>query len=581
MPVKFHPFNPIDALEKIILKEDGSPLQGEIDVYRQVYRDLGASKEDWDVWHDLKLPEHSDTCNYYKKTSAQIDFLILWKEGVMVLEVKGGFISTRDNKFFYGKYFEDEMRQNPFKQVEGYKHTLKDNILNNIKGCFFCEAVAFPHVNYPFESKLIDKNLLWTNYTAANHSNSMETFIKNVFTCTKLKHKKHFRTYPDLSIKQLEAAKKILSPVISDRNKFTNIDTLNWLGIQNIEILEGLYKNSRMMIEGPPGSGKTTIAKAFIDKQFGKSGIYLCWNNFLMHFTKHLLKSRSNGVEIEVTTFFRFILKHNPDHKYEEIILLNESEFYDLLKQTISKLERANSLKQYDFVVIDEGQDILDRGLDLFINKFCGYNGNGLSNGNALVLYDIDQSYSASGRNVMELADLLTEYFSHFKLNEVKRSAQNPDIRKLSCELWDSSKVLEADNFSVTYPNIPVIVHGSLESVKRHLVQKVLSSIRTETSSLRGEDCIVLIESSLLKGTFKGQPDMNYELTIKDVEELNENNIADTANKLRYTSILKYKGLEKKNVYMVITEPSELNKYEIFVGITRAIYNLEINIVKP
>src|SRR6185437_9067731 len=113
MSVKFHPFNPIDTLEKIILKEDGSPLQGEIDVYRKVHRDLGASKEEWNVWHDLKLPKHSDSFNYYKKTSAQIDFLILWKGGVMALEVKGGFISTRDNKFYYGKHFEDEMQQNP------------------------------------------------------------------------------------------------------------------------------------------------------------------------------------------------------------------------------------------------------------------------------------------------------------------------------------------------------------------------------------------------------------------------------------------------------------------------------------
>ena len=44
------------------------------------------------------------------------------------------------------------------------------------------------------------------------------------------------------------------------------------------------------MIEGPPGSGKTTIAKAYIDRQVGKKGIYLCWNNLLMHYMKSILK---------------------------------------------------------------------------------------------------------------------------------------------------------------------------------------------------------------------------------------------------------------------------------------------------
>ena len=43
MPVKFHPNNPIDALETIIVKEDGSPLRGEIDIYRQLWNDLNQS----------------------------------------------------------------------------------------------------------------------------------------------------------------------------------------------------------------------------------------------------------------------------------------------------------------------------------------------------------------------------------------------------------------------------------------------------------------------------------------------------------------------------------------------------------
>ena len=54
---------------------------------------------------------------------------------------------------------------------------LNHKTLNNFKNCFFCEATAFPHVDYPFESKLIDAKLLWTQYKAPTFDNSIESFL--------------------------------------------------------------------------------------------------------------------------------------------------------------------------------------------------------------------------------------------------------------------------------------------------------------------------------------------------------------------------------------------------------------------
>jgi superfamily I DNA/RNA helicase len=299
-----------------------------------------------------------------------------------------------------------------------------------------------------------------------------------------------------------------------------------------------------------------------------------------MHYTKSLLNERQLSSKIEVTTFFRLIQKLNPSIDFRELSSLTVDQFYDLVKNTIQRLETDKKLKPYDFIVIDEAQDLFDRGLDLFINKFSGFNGQGLFNGNSLVLYDIDQSYSTSGRSVAEIADLLTEYYCHFKINDVKRSAQNPDIRKLSVDILENPEILDIDYFELKYPNIPIKRHKNLQDVKSHIVKNILTPIRETDSSLKGNDCIVLIESKFLRGEYKGKEDLRELLIIKDVEELSEFNVGDNANKLRYSSILKFKGLEKKNVFLVISKQSEINKYEMFVGITRAILNVEINIVE-
>jgi hypothetical protein len=580
MPVSFYPSIPIELLDQYITKDDGSPLQGEIDVYRALQKELSISNDEWMVWHDLRLPKHSQAFNKYGKTSAQIDFLILCKEGIIVLEVKGGYISLKENTFYYGRNFENKMRQDPFAQAEGYKHTLKDEILNNVGKCFFCHAVAFPHVDYRFESKIIDENYFWTKFKSQIFDDSIENFIKCVFKYAKAEHKKFNRSYSELEQRQINTIKKVLSPIVNDKSKLDNINTLEWLQINNLEILESLNKNKRIMIEGPPGSGKTTIARAYIDQQIGKTGLYLCWNQLLMYYTQRVIEKRNSINGIEISTLSRFIMKIDPAIKSEDLINSSEDEYYEILKSSITSLEYKNILPHYDYVIIDEGQDLFSRGIDILVNKICGLNKNGLTDGNILILYDIDQSYRVSGKNTLDIADILREYFAHFKLNEVKRSAQNPEIRKLSNSIFDDPTILSNSIVNSEFPRINITKHKKLEDVKRYIVHNFLKSMRDPNSSLRGGSCILLIESRLMQEEYNNEPGMNYWLAIKDVEELKDYNIVDESNKLRYTSILRYKGLEKENVFLIISNPSDRNKAEIYVGITRAINNLEILIIE-
>src|SRR5687767_5768038 len=116
MPVRFFPTKPIELLDKFILKEDGTPLRGEIDIYRLIQERCERSIYDWYVWHDLDLPFHSDSFNPKGKTNSQIDFLILNNKGLLILEVKGGPISCKDQTFYYGNNFESRMFENPFSQ---------------------------------------------------------------------------------------------------------------------------------------------------------------------------------------------------------------------------------------------------------------------------------------------------------------------------------------------------------------------------------------------------------------------------------------------------------------------------------
>ena len=265
---------PIDATIGIN-KNNGKVLQGEKDMYERIVRDCEASPLTWYMWYDkvFNIP-------YGGQNEIQIDFLLLCQEGAIVVEVKGGIIELIRGFYYYnhkGKLI--EMSRTPFKQAHDYKWALLNNGVLNKDQIFVDYVCAFPHSTLDISRDNSQANLskkLW-NKINQDSEGSFADFCLGVIRTEK-------RSNRILSEADLIEVVNTLAPSIEDKYKYslTSLrEVLDWLHIDNLSVLEGLRKNPRILIEGGPGTGKTTMAKAYIKRHNGLSGLYLCWTGLL------------------------------------------------------------------------------------------------------------------------------------------------------------------------------------------------------------------------------------------------------------------------------------------------------------
>jgi len=576
MSVNFYPHLPLNELEKHVIDQSGKPLYGEIDTYQMLFSDLTKSQHDWHVWHRLHIPNHSHSY-HIQKTEGEIDFLILSKWGLLILEVKGGPITLSNHQFFYGNPRNDNRCQNPFEQARGYKQSLIEYVLKQ-KRIFCCEAVALPHVEYDIfqeDHPLFNSEKLWTKKRASHFNNSIEKFLINVYITSRQKHIECNRLFPEYSAIEIEKLKTSLNPQTHSRS--LQESTMEWLKIDNLEILEGLIRNPKIMIQGPPGSGKTTMAKAFIDSKENKKGLYICWNRFLSVRMRNLLNARATHNNIEVLTYCQLIRKFEPNIPIENLLNIGNNNFIEIVKKTLMLAVESSGFEKYDFVVIDEGQDLFFRGVDIVLDKLVT---GGLENGNILILYDLNQSYFNEYNSSAEVADILLDYFTHFKLNKIKRSEQSPRIRELTKKLGDTLN-FDSIGSSLNYPEVKIKKLKSLSEVKNYIFQNVLKLLRTPENARSGADYILLVESGILNRNTRTGEDFKDLFLMNDVEELNDDNLDTLFNILKYTTPLKFKGLESRHVVLITREPRDYNISEFYVGVSRAIESLQIIILGP
>lgn len=566
------------TIEEVINRHpDGRSYKGEEDVYRRIKADCEKSSLHWYFWYDLCLP-----IPIRNKNEIQIDFLLICEEGAIIIEVKGGGVRVYGGRYYYEKNGNLTPMQDgsPFDQAHDYKFALMNNHVLNSDQIFTEYIVAFPHQEMTITNKheALDQSYwLWDKSYQDNPEASIADFLEDTLIQAKQKSTKG-RYIKTLSESELEKIVEILSPTLEDKGRYSQSslsEVLNWLHIDNLDILQGLERNKRIMIEGGPGTGKTTMAKAYIKKHKGLKGLYLCHNVFLAkQFEIDLIQEELYNCE--VYTFGRLLSSLGLTN---DQITKATSAF---LKEFLSKA----SHNAYDFVIIDEAQDIIDRGADVILDFFSSSMRNGLETGSYLIFYDIEQGFNSNYRRLEDIVDDWQRFAVHYKLNENKRIITNQQIIEIANDILKKNSIEEYQSFvrqlsNKDIPSLRIQLTDSSQTLSRAFKDATKNSEDHKNT-------IVLVHSNFNHITVPPFNDTIFDMLSDKpwVHLLTEEDIVNPdLSTIRFTSILKFKGLETNKVILVI--PYNLFAgdllnflYEIYVGFTRAMMELQVIIHK-
>jgi len=365
--------------------DSGTRSPGEHELFRRLRDDPDTA--DWIVLHSFNLPRHRT------QVQGEADFVVLAPGlGMLCLEVKAHRRVARDADGRWRLGGDPPVSRSPFKQAEDNMRSLLDVLRERRRAeadaVVAWSAVLFTHCEFRVPA------VEWNSWEALDsrdlHSKPISSLVADV-----LKHARGelpFKALDGVPTKQecqaiasaLRPRFEVIQPAAQRRSE--QEDQLRAYTEEQYTALDGMARYSRVVFEGPAGTGKTILALEASRRATsqGKRVGLICFNRLLGQWLE--TEAAELGELVTATTLHRLMLQAARTEVPREV---PEGFFETQLPElAIEQLLDRDDPPLFDTLVIDEAQDILrDPYLD-FLDLVCE---GGLASGSWTMFGDFER----------------------------------------------------------------------------------------------------------------------------------------------------------------------------------------------
>ncbi|MFN0019486.1 MAG: NERD domain-containing protein [Pirellulaceae bacterium] len=373
-----------------------------------------AGTEDWICLHSLGLSEHE------AKRRAEIDFLLLTRFGIFVLEVKGGRVTRKNGEWhFTDRYGKTTTKsEGPFDQASGAMFGLERRLKQHFeasgqrqKNLLYGFGVVMPDT--PFSDLIgteAERRQLYDRDSIRTERLSIKAYINRL--AEYWRERSSLGNNPGRYAPTEKDIEDIFKFLRGDFDRVPSIGAIADASCHQMHALEAAqyqvldamekYPVPRIMVQGGAGTGKTLLAVEIAKREALRTGgdiLFLCFNRVLAGVLRHNVKAPERG-SITVDSIHSVLADLMKDTSCEQEFQQRKEGlkplqiFNELMPELGYRAMMEKECKRYATLIVDEAQDMLSQPMLDVMNEMLE---KGLKDGRWWVFLDRNNQASVFG----------------------------------------------------------------------------------------------------------------------------------------------------------------------------------------